>query len=162
MVGGPGYVGLLDNNKGEKMTNQNDAAFKHKDISRIDQDSKRTHGWYTRISFHGKTYSKFFSDKKSGGKNLALLSALAWRDLTRAKIGKPQSDRHIVTVARNNTGIVGVRLNEKMSRYEVSWVNPDGRQGKTTVSFNKRGKAAALKLAVRKREEKNQKRITAD
>jgi hypothetical protein len=148
--------------KGGKMTKQNDSVVKHKDISRIDQDSKRTHGWYARISFHGKTYSKFFSDKKSGGKNIALLEALAWRDLTRAKIGKPPSDRHIVTVARNNTGIVGIRLNEKMERYEVSWVNPDGKQGKTTVSIKKRGKAAALKLAVQKREAENHKRITAE
>ena len=32
-------------------------------ISRIDQPSKRTHGWFVRIYLHGKTLSKFFADK---------------------------------------------------------------------------------------------------
>ncbi|MEN8142257.1 MAG: hypothetical protein ABFQ82_01510 [Thermodesulfobacteriota bacterium] len=40
---------------------------KHKDVARIDQESKRTHGWYVRVRFKGKTHSKFFSDKKTGG-----------------------------------------------------------------------------------------------
>ena len=145
-----------------KTTNKKKQVSKHKDIARIDQESKRTHGWYVRVSFQGTTHSKFFSDKKNGGKNSALLAAVTWRDNTRDKIGKPQSDRHMVTVARNSTGIVGVYLNEKLNRYDVSWVTPDGRQGKTSISIKKHGKAAALKLAIQKREEKNNERLTAE
>ena len=143
------------------MTKKIRATSKHKDIARIDQESKRTHGWYVRITFKGKKYSKFFSDKKNGGKNSSLLAAITWRDNTRVKIGKPQSDRHIVSVANTPSGIVGVRLNEKLNRYEVSWVRPDGRQAKTSVSIKKHGKKAALELAIQKRKEEENKRLTA-
>ena len=143
------------------MTNKNKAVSKRKDISRIDQDSKKTHGWYVRVVFQGKTHSKFFSDKKHGGKDSSLKVAITWRNHTRAKIGKSQSDKHIVTVAHNNTGIVGVILNEKLNRYEVNWVRPDGHQGKTSISIRKHGKVAALKLAIQKREVENQKRLDA-
>jgi hypothetical protein len=143
------------------MTNKRKRISKHKDISCIDQESKRTHGWYVRVSFQGKDHNKFFSDKKYGSKESALLASITWRNNTRDKIGKPQSDRNIVTVSSNSTGIVGVILNKKYNRYEVSWVNPAGRQNKTSVSIKKHGKAAALKLAIQKREEKNNERLAA-
>jgi hypothetical protein len=143
------------------MTNKRKRISKHKDISRIDQESKRSHGWYVRVSFQGKDHNKFFSDKKNGGKESALLAAITWRNNTRDKIGKPQSDRNITTVSRNSTGIVGVSLNKKLNRYNVSWVDPEGHQGKTSISIKKHGKAAALKLAIQKREEKNNERLAA-
>ena len=105
---------------------------KHKDIARIDQESKRTHGWYVRVRYYGKTHSKFFSDGKCGGRYSSLLAALAWRDETEKKLGKVRTDKHIVTVSNTSTGVVGVRLNDKLNRYEVSWVNPWGKQGKTS------------------------------
>ena len=61
---------------------------KHKDIARIDQDIKRTHGWYVRVRFRGETHSKFFSDRKCGGRYSSLLAALAWRDKTETELGK--------------------------------------------------------------------------
>ena len=134
---------------------------KHKDIARLDQEAKRTYGWYVRISFRGKMHSKFFPDKLNGGKDSSLLAAISWRDDTRAKIGKPQTDRHIVSVTSNPTGIIGVTLSNKLNRYEVSWVRPDGRQGRTSVGIKKHGKAAALKLAIQRREEEEQKRLNA-
>ena len=120
---------------------------KHKDVARIDQESKRTHGWYVRVRFYGKTHSKFFSDKKNGGRYSSLLAALAWRDATEADLGKLRTDRHMVTVSNTKTGVVGVRLNEKLNRYEVSWVNPAGKQGKTSVSIKKHGKKSAFERA---------------
>ena len=144
------------------MTKEIRAVSKQKDIARIDQESKQTHGWYVRITFKGKQHSKFFSDKKNGGKNSSLLAAITWRDNTRTKIGKPQTDRRIVTVSNTPTGIVGVRLNEELQRYEISWVRPDGSQGKTSVSITKHGKKEALKLAIQKREEENSKKLVAE
>ena len=132
---------------------------KHKDVARIDQESKRTHGWYVRVRFYGKTHSKFFSDKKNGGRYSSLLSALAWRDATEADLGKQRTDRHMVTVSNTKTGVVGVRLNEKLGRYEVSWVNKDGKQGKTSVSVKKHGKAEAFKRACEKRAQKEAERL---
>ena len=132
---------------------------KHKDIARIDQPSKRTHGWYVRIRYLGVTHSKFFSDGKYGGRHSSLLTALAWRDNTEKKIGKPRTDRHLVTVSNTATGVVGVRLNEKLNRYEVSWVNKQGKQGKTSVSLRRHGKQKAFQLACEKRRKKEAERI---
>lgn len=134
---------------------------KHKDVARIDQEEKRTHGWYVRVRFKGKTYSKFFSDGKCGGRYSSLLAALAWRDETEKKIGKVRTDKHVVTVSNTSTGIVGVRFNEKLNRYEVSWVNDVGRQGKTSVSIKKHGKKKAFQLACEIRRQKESERLGA-
>ena len=48
-------------------------------VSRIDQPSKRTHGWFARVYLGGKTFSKFFADKALGGVRPALLAARAHR-----------------------------------------------------------------------------------
>lgn len=132
---------------------------KHKDIARIDQKEKRTHGWYVRVRFFGKTHSKFFSDGKCGGRYSSLLSALAWRDETEIKLGKQRTDKHIVTVSNTKTGVVGVRLNSKLNRYEVSWVNPAGKQGKTSVSIHKHGKDKAFEIACDIRKQKEAERL---
>ena len=134
---------------------------KHKDVARIDQESKRTHGWYVRVRFKGTTHSKFFSDKKNGGRYSSLLAALAWRDATEIKLGKQRTDRHMVTVSNTTTGVVGVRLNEKLGRYEVSWVNQEGRQGKTSVSISKHGKKKAFERACAIRKKKEAARLAA-
>lgn len=134
---------------------------KHKDVARIDQESKRTHGWYVRVRFLGKTHSKFFSDKKNGGRYSSLLSALAWRDKKEKELGKQRTDRHLVTVSNTSTGVVGVRLNEKLGRYEVSWVNKDGKQGKTSVSVAKHGKKKAFERACEIRKKKEAVRLAA-
>ncbi len=132
---------------------------KHKDIARIDQDSKRTHGWYVRVRFKGKTHSKFFSDIKCGGHYSSLLSAIAWRNKTETKLGKVRTNKHIVTKASSSTGVVGVRLNEKLNRYEVSWVTHQGKQGKTSVSIGKHGEKKAFSKACSIRKEKEQMRL---
>ena len=59
------------------MTNKKNTTKKHKDIARIDQESKGTFGWYVRVGFEGKQHSKFFSDKINGGKNSALRAAIS-------------------------------------------------------------------------------------
>jgi len=132
---------------------------KHKDIARIDQESKRTHGWYVRVRFQGKTHSKFFSDKKCGGRYSSLLSAIAWRDTTEKKLGKVRTNKHLVTVSNSGTGVVGVRLNEDFNRYEVSWVTTEGKQGKTSISIRKHGKEGAFIRACNIRHEKEKTRL---
>lgn len=132
---------------------------KHKDIARIDQESKRTHGWYVRVRFMGKTHSKFFSDRKCGGRYSSLLSAISWRDKTEKKLGKVRTNKHMVTVSNSGTGVVGVRLNDKLNRYEVSWVTDIGKQGKTSVSINKHGKKVAFEKACEIRTERESARL---
>lgn len=128
---------------------------KHKDITRIDQESKRTFGWYVRVRFKGQTLSKFLPDKKCGGKKASLLAAISWRDDTEKVVGKPRTDKHIVMVSNTSTGVVGVQLNDKFHRFEVSWVNPNSKQCKTSVSILKHGKGKAFKIAcdIRKAKE---------
>jgi len=132
---------------------------KHKDIARIDQESKRTHGWYVRVRYVGKIHSKFFSDRKHGGRNSSLLSAISWRDKTEKKLGKIRTNKHVVTVSNSGTGVVGVRLNDKLNRYEVSWVTHLGKQGKTSVSIAKHGKKAAFLRACSIRQEREKARL---
>lgn len=132
---------------------------KHKHISRIDQKSKSTHGWYVRVPFEGKTHSKFFPDRKHGGRYTALLAALAWRNETEGALGKIRTDKHIVTATKSNTGFVGVRLNEGLNRYEVSWVDQQGHPGKTSVSTKRYGKEAALEKACQIRKMKEAERL---
>lgn len=132
---------------------------KHKDIARIDQKSKRTYGWYVRVRYLGHTYSKFFADAKCGGRYSSLLSAISWRDKMEKKLGKIRTNKHIVTVSNSGTGVVGVRLNEKMNRYEVTWVSRQGKQGKTSVSIKKHGKKTAFTKACAIRQEKERTRL---
>lgn len=140
--------------------NKNDnLSKKHKDISRIDQESKATHGWYVRLAFKGKAYTKFFSDRKFGGKYSALLAALAWRNETEAAIGKIRTDKRVVSVSKNDTGVVGVLLNVALNRYEVRWAASHGKQGQTTVSINKYGKKAAFEKACQIRKMKEAERL---
>ncbi|MBC8209335.1 MAG: AP2 domain-containing protein [Desulfobulbaceae bacterium] len=132
---------------------------KHKDIARIDQEAKRTHGWYVRVRYLGKTHSKFFSDRKCGGRYSSLLSAIAWRDNIERQLGKIRTNKHMVTVGHSGTGVVGVRLNDDKNRYEVSWVTPLGRQGKTSVSIARHGKKKAFEQACAIRQEKERIRL---
>lgn len=134
---------------------------KHKDVARIDQEEKRTHGWYVRVRFEGTTHSKFFSDRKCGGRYSSLLAALTWRDTLEKQLGKIRTDKHLVTVSNTTTGVVGVRFNEKLNRYEVSWVNRVGKQGKTSVSIKKNGKEKAFQIACEIRKVKEAERLSA-
>lgn len=144
----------MDKNKKQEFMLQ-----KQKDIARIDQDSKRTHGWYVRVRFQGTTHAKFFSDKKCGGQYSSLLSAIAWRDTTERRLGKIRTNKHLVTVSNSGTGVVGVRLNDSFNRYEVSWVTEEGKQGKTSVSIRKHGKEGAFVRACSIRKEKERIRL---
>ena len=132
---------------------------KHKDIARIDQASKQTYGWYVRVRFNGETHSKFFSDIKHGGRASSLLVAIAWRDQIEISLGKLRTDKRIAMTTKTKSGVVGVRLNEKLNRYEVSWVDKNGKPGKTTVSILKHGEKKAFQIACEKRLQKETERL---
>ena len=154
------HISPIYQNNGFTMKEKQEVTLKkHKDIARIDQESKKTHGWYVRVRFLGTTHSKFFSDKKCGGKNSSLLSAISWRDKTEKKLGKVRTNKHMVTVSNSGTGVVGVRLNENLNRYEVSWVSVQGKQGKTSVSITRHGKRKAFSRACAIRRERENARL---
>jgi hypothetical protein len=62
---------------------------------------------------------------------------------------------------KGTTGIIGVNFDEKRNRYVATWVTPEGKQGKTSVSIAKHGKEKAFETARHIREERNTLRINA-
>lgn len=104
-----------------------------KGISRIDTEEKSTHGWFVRI-YRRKTISKFFSDRKHGGKEAALAKARQWRD----EIYKqhPRENVPFLTepLPQNTTGVHGVSVSHdiwgknqrKVPYYSVFWAERKG------------------------------------
>ncbi len=132
---------------------------KHKDVCRIDQKETGTVGWYVRVRYQGKTHSKFISDKLHGGTDDALNTAIIWRNETEQRIGKPRTDLNLVNSTKSETGVVGVLLNQECNRYEICWINPDGKQKRTSFSIEKYGSTKAFKMACDIRREKNAERL---
>lgn len=100
-------------------------AFRWKGISRIDQPSKNNYGWFVRIAWKGRLHSKWFADG-TRGKKAALKAAAKWRDETEKKIGKPATDRMVVSRPRNKHGILGVAWDAKRQAATVAYVPKRG------------------------------------
>jgi hypothetical protein len=67
-------------------------------ISRIDQPSTRTHGWFVRVNYRGRRdgsygprHQKFFGDATYGGKRKALRAAQAYRAAVEGARGRKRS-----------------------------------------------------------------------
>lgn len=136
---------------------------KDKGISRIDSGS--THGWFVRGYRNGKTYSRLFSDLKSGGKRKAQALAREYRDELHVELDKipqkPRARRIVYRDSRNNTGVLGVCRTAKKGPngtvnecYSVSWRPEPGVQKCTSFSIRKYGEDKAFKLAVSLRQKK--------
>lgn len=134
-----------------------------KGISRIETSS--TLGWYVRVYRNKKTYSKFFSDTKFGGKAKALEVAISHKaEMSNMiqKIPKQPTKRRVVTKdKRNTTGVLGVsRTSKKASNgkyyecYTVSWRPKPKVQKSTSFSIKKYGEEKALEMAIQLRKEK--------
>jgi len=132
----------------------------NKGISRIDSGS--THGWFVRGYRNGKTYSRLFSDRKSGGKGKAENLAKSYRNELNHELAsiqkKPRQRRIVVSDSRNTTGELGVSRTIKMGPngtkhecFSVSWRPEPGVQKCTSFSIKKYGEKKAFKLAVEHR-----------
>jgi hypothetical protein len=103
------------------------------DIEPDDENPKRsqTHGWQVRVSFEGERRTKFFADRKYGGRDKALELALAYRDELLAERKELHQDGPPVRRAqtRSTSGVAGVRLAFKNDTpyVEANWVTDDGR-----------------------------------
>lgn len=126
-----------------------------KGIIRIDSDS--THGWQVRVYRHGKTYSRLFSDRKSGGREDAFEAAKAYRtelaeEVAEAPDVPPQ--RRLVLKDNGAGGVVGVSRTHKVDRrgvrhdvYAVSWNPEPGVARGTSFSVRRYGEGQAFRLA---------------
>lgn len=138
----------------------------YKGISRIDQEKRKTHGWYVRVRFNGISRSKFFSDETHGGREQALKQAVEHRNRTERELGKPRTERLVIARnPRNRSGITGVQRKTKVVKtetgerlvrnvYEVTWNPEPGRLCRTWVSIDEYGEEAALRKACAIRREK--------
>lgn len=137
-----------------------------KGISRIDQPTRNTYGWYVRVTFNGKQVAKFFSDKVHGGKPKALEAAVRYRDQAEEELGRPRTDRLVIARnPRNSSGIMGIQLKTRTIKtdegerkvtkfYVVTWNPEPGRVERIFVPVDKYGEKAALLKACRIRREK--------
>ncbi len=139
--------------------------MKNYGISRIDQPKKKNHGWYVRITYAGKSHSKFFSDKLLGGKKKSFEQAREHRDKLFSRL--PKSKQQAMMGWRKpgeikQSGVVGVthvlhREGEAAYHYwQASWKDRNGNPRSAKFSFNRYGQEKALELAIRAR--RNRKR----
>ena len=135
---------------------------KYKGVTRIDRDAGRqldgqritaTHGYMVRVFWRKERHQAFFSDLKYGDRLAALDAAVAWRDHTEARIGKPRTDRTVIGYANSNTGELGIsrRTVRGHAVFEVAWRDPSGKARRTRYSIDKNGEKRALQKAKKAR-----------
>lgn len=134
--------------------------MKLKSISRI--DTHNTHGWYVRVKYEGQEHRKLFSDSKFGNKLSSLVAAKKYRDDLEAQLGKPRTDRMVISKnKRNRSGVIGVRRRE-FPAFEVQVSIKPGKIKKVIVPIVNEDEDAAFQEACRIREELLQKAYKDD
>jgi len=129
-------------------------AGKIKSISRVEQHSRRLYGWNVRLQFNMKKRSKFFSDRRHGGKAEALARAIEWRDSAERELGRPRSDRRIIGAPKvNSTGVVGVQRPKGRNTLVVHFPEEACRLTRVIVPIGEGGEKSALRRAARLRRE---------
>lgn len=134
-------------------------------VTRIDNETSRTHSWLVTIQRRGVIFRRQFSDGVLGGKAKALAAARAYRDAIVAKYPPLSKREHAEIVKKNNkSGVTGVcrycaadtrqkSAAQKRWFWVASWVLPDGRAKRIKFSVKKYGEKGAFKLAVKARRE---------
>ena len=130
-------------------------------ISRIDQPSHRTHGFFLRASRNGRIFSAFFSDKTYGGRAAALAAAVEHRGkllkILGLSIHKMRRLNAEIVRRRGRSGIYGVRrvIDRQVRPWRKYWVaawSPKlGVVRKKQFSIRKHGEERAKQLALRAR-----------
>jgi len=130
-------------------------------VCRIDQPHKHNHGYFVRISRRGKVHSAFFTDKKHGGRALALAAAQAHYLKLREKLGMPRrrSRRWNAQIVRRRgrSGIFGVqrmidrRVKPWRKCWRATWSPELGVVRSKQFSIRKHGEEKARRLAIRAR-----------
>lgn len=127
-------------------------------ICRIDQASRRTHGFFVRIQRKGKIHSAFFSDLAHGGRKAALAAAQGYHQEMQSKLGPPP---HVYRRAwaqirrrQSASGIIGVRKVLRVRKgkaydyWMASWSPEPHVVQRMSFSIAKYGAREAKQLAV--------------
>ena len=125
-------------------------------ISRIDQHEKHNHGYYVRLTRNGKTQSKFFSDRSSGGKRAAHRAAKEYEADLLEKAAQLKNKPRKPSV-RNTSGKVGVSRTSygdgaQTSEYwQAAWIDHKGTRKSAKYSIKKYGEEKAMRMAMKAR-----------
>ena len=93
---------------------------KAKGVTRIDDPGGHGVGWYARVTFRGKTWSKYFADGAHKGTLPAFKKALTWRNEKEKELGKPRTDRIFsANPPRGKTKVPGVYQSKQS--FVVAW-----------------------------------------
>jgi hypothetical protein len=130
-------------------------------ISRIDQPSHRTHGFFVRLQRKGKIHTAFFTDKMHGGRAPALKAAQVYVRQLAAKLGAPvrmsRRARAEIRRRKGSSGIVGVQksVDRRFKRpriyWKATWSPEPGVVRRRQFSARKHGYREARRLAIRAR-----------
>ncbi len=131
----------------EVLVKKRRTTLKAKGLSRINDPGRHGVGWYARVVFRGRTFSKYFADGAHGGTRSAFAKALTWRNAKEKEIGKPRTDRLFAAPsARSPLGIPGVYQSKRS--YVVAWSPAPGKIRREFVSIRRYGPKGALRRAV--------------
>lgn len=122
---------------------------KVKGITRIDDPGGHGVGWYARVRFRNKTYSKYFADMSHQGTMNAHKKAVAWRNEKERELGKPRTDR-VVSNASARKKVAGVY--QSKNSFVVAWSPEPGVVTRRFVSIVKYGRKEAFRRAVELRQ----------
>ncbi len=143
-----------------------------KGLTRVDHEGKQMFGWLARAYGGGKTFSKYFSDRRYGGKEAARKEAVKYLEVLTKEVkekfadyrrGESQPKYRTRPGSANSSGIVGIHRCETTSRgkpvkYWVATWNEDGRPKDRTFYFSdqpgRRGETEAKRLAIQFRAQK--------
>lgn len=145
-----------------------------KHISRI--DNHPNHGWYVRVSFYGKEYTKLFSDVKWNGKEGALEAAKRHRRrvlkvrsnledykkgtrFRKKKFYYPDPLKYKNSTDQIKTGMVGIYRQEKVTKtnvylyYNARATVHKGKPRSKLFNIEKLGELKAFNMAANWRKE---------
>ena len=142
---------------------------RHRNITRVDNDTNRTHRWLVTVQRRGEILVRSFADGIYGGKKQALAAAVAYRNLLLAHYSQLE---HRVWVRsrlrKNNTsGIPGVgryevlvnpRNGRRDAFWQAAWVNEQGLSRKRKFAVSRYGERLAKRLAIAEREQSEEDR----
>ena len=129
-------------------------------ISRIDLSAMRSHGWQVRLTRRGRKYSRFFSDGKYGGREVALRTARDFRDELLARLpDREKSGAAGKMTRRNISGVVGVSrivvrtAGAEYEFWQATWSPDPGLRRRVKFSIRRYGENRAFQLACAARRE---------
>ncbi len=124
------------------------------DIEPDEEHPKRspTHGWLVRVRRQGERVSKFFSDKKHGGKQKALRKhAMPYRDHLLETLPAADDPVRRSAEARSQSGVIGLHFlhkdignGTKKPYIQLSWIDAQRKRHSASFSVEKWGLRRAI------------------